>query len=124
MFTIIKKCLIKTKIYTLYKKWTGRKQLEESSKLLIEEFQFSLNADPDSRDALYGKIRLRIHGFEKSLVKGNIPKEESVVTLFPLTERLIRNYPEYPISGDAVVETIGIAQSVILAKQRGVTVQN
>jgi len=119
MLNKLKRILIKTKIYSLYKKKSGREQLEEASDIIKDEFLYSLNSVPDSKDALYGKIRLRIHGFEKVLVKGGIPKQESVITLFPLTERLITDYKEYPRFGDAVVETIGIARSVIAANKMG-----
>ena len=119
MLNKIKKVLIKTKIYSLYKKKNGREQFDEAQRVIKDEFSYSLNSVPDSRDALYGKIRLRIHGFEKVLVKGDIPKQDGVTTLFPLTERLLNDYIDYPRIGDAVAETIGVVQSVIAANKYG-----
>jgi len=115
MLNTIKKILIKSKVYTIFMKKSGREQSDSIKSLLDSEFDYAMNVVPDSGDALYGKIRLRVHGFEKNLVKGFVPKLDSLSTLFPMTERLLNDYPEYPRSGDAIVETIGIAKSVIAA---------
>lgn len=86
----------------------------KKTKLSIEdEYKYSSNFVPESKDALYGKIRLIIHNIEKNIVKGNIPKKDGVFSLISFTEKLIKKYPDYPKSGDAVIETIGIVRTVI-----------
>lgn len=115
MLKTIKGKLIKTKIYAYYKKKNGKEQKAETASILEKEFDYAMNIMPESMDALCGRIRLRIHGFEKVLVQGGIPSQEGLGTLYPLVEKLLNMYPKYPRSGDVIVETIGIAKSVILA---------
>lgn len=114
---LVKIFLIKTNAYHIYESYRFKKHYSRAESIAQKEFLFSFNAVPNSKDSVYAKIRLRIHGIEKQLVKGDSPKIETVLMLFEQTERLLKEYPEYSRSGDAVKETIGIALSVIEEKK-------
>lgn len=106
--------------HSVYKQIQDPQKLKTLSAFLEEELRFSRDSVPDSKDAIYANIRLSIHLLEKLMVKGAIPRNQArLLTLFSLTERLINDYPDYLKLNDAIVETIGIAQSVILFSKNG-----
>lgn len=91
---------------------------EKILNVLQEELLYSVDELPETDlDKLAYAIRIRIHGFEKGLVKGLYHEinAKTIQSFLSKTQTLINTYPDYPKDGDLIVETIGLLLGILEA---------